>query len=663
MLKHYLKILALGFIYIFAQLGLIYFFANLYIKDGKDKLQNSIELNFYKLKLEISNLRFLGIENLQFKTSSIQNNKKPKKNIAQVKEQDELNNFSFEEAFIDGFDKNGYNYVSKFMNGDKHIGYGTFYISMDNLKKRLEKLFLDENVNLLLQNEFNKLNCDNVNKQNFICGKSQVFVLDKFKDSKEPIYLLLKTRDEVSGNILIKVIFAVSSFLLFFIFFIYIYRMVEIKKITKYVEEYDALFEFNPEYIFITNGEKFIKGNQAFYKLFGVLNAQDFIERYKTVCELFKVGEGLLYKDTTYKSWLNKLTQSSTEGKFKVAINVNSREHFFLISASKINEYESVIFLRDISYVIQQEAELKKVFDDRLASMHINMKFLDENMMVSSTDKNGIIDYVSKAFLEKTGYKYDELVGRKHSIMKSPNSDPKVYTDMWDNLSRGRDWIGEIQNRDAKGNDFWLSAHIYPKFDSGNRIIGYISVRLDIADKKSLENIRTTDQLTFLKSKNEFVTTFSREVNLAQTEKKTFSLMLIDIDGLKVYNSLYGLKKGDNLIRNISVSVRNTAISHRVDKERLFRTTGGEFAIIYPFENEEQVMKLAEAICKNVYNSNYEHNGNLVNEGRSTVSISIFFSKELNEDSGNQDDIYFATFSKLYQIQKNGGNGFDIIKD
>ena len=199
--------------------------------------------------------------------------------------------------------------------------------------------------------------------------------------------------------------------------------------------------------------------------------------------------------------------------------------------------------MKDISDIIQHEFELKKATENRLQNIELNMKLIDENMIISSTDKNGTIDYVSKAFLKRTGFKYEDLIGKRHSVMKSPNNDPKIYREMWKNLNKGREWTGELQNRDALGNDYWISIHIYPKYDENNRITGYVAMRLDISDKKSLETFKAIDQLTLLKSKSEFQSFYTRGIAIAIKDKKPFSLLLLDIDSMLLYNVMQGLKR------------------------------------------------------------------------------------------------------------------------
>ena len=66
-------------------------------------------------------------------------------------------------------------------------------------------------------------------------------------------------------------------------------------------------------------------------------------------------------------------------------------------------------------------------------------------MIISTTDKNGIITDVSQAFCKISGYTKKELIGCDHSIVKHPDTPPEFYKNMWDTLLSGKTWKGEIK--------------------------------------------------------------------------------------------------------------------------------------------------------------------------------------------------------------------------
>src|ERR1700733_7936862 len=67
------------------------------------------------------------------------------------------------------------------------------------------------------------------------------------------------------------------------------------------------------------------------------------------------------------------------------------------------------------------------------------------------TDRNGSILYVNAAFTSMTGYSFEEVIGRNPRLLKSSRQDPSFYRDLWETVSAGRNWHGELINRRKDG--------------------------------------------------------------------------------------------------------------------------------------------------------------------------------------------------------------------
>ncbi len=124
------------------------------------------------------------------------------------------------------------------------------------------------------------------------------------------------------------------------------------------------------------------------------------------------------------------------------------------------------------------------------------LKILDENLIVSKTDKKGIITFASGGFCKISGYTQSELVGKSHNIVRSPNMSKELFGELWSTILKGEIWRGEIENRSKTGEFYWIYATIVAEKDSDGNIIGFNAIREDITDKKkliefnkSLENI------------------------------------------------------------------------------------------------------------------------------------------------------------------------------
>jgi PAS domain S-box-containing protein len=103
------------------------------------------------------------------------------------------------------------------------------------------------------------------------------------------------------------------------------------------------------------------------------------------------------------------------------------------------------------------------------------------------TDLKGIIEYVNPAFTEKTGYSYDEVVGRNPSILKSGITTDKEYADLWKTISAGGVWHGEFGNKKKNGEIFWEYASISPILNESGEATHYLAVKDDVTQRKQIE--------------------------------------------------------------------------------------------------------------------------------------------------------------------------------
>lgn len=103
------------------------------------------------------------------------------------------------------------------------------------------------------------------------------------------------------------------------------------------------------------------------------------------------------------------------------------------------------------------------------------------------TDVSGIIEYVNPKFFEKTGYTSEEVIGQNSYILKSDEMNPLVYKNLWNTISSGGVWRGELRNRKKNGELFWESATITSIKNEKGEITNYIGIKEDISAQKKME--------------------------------------------------------------------------------------------------------------------------------------------------------------------------------
>ena len=116
-------------------------------------------------------------------------------------------------------------------------------------------------------------------------------------------------------------------------------------------------------------------------------------------------------------------------------------------------------------------------------------RFALENTVdsVVITNMDSIIQFVNPAFTAITGYTWEEAVGQKPNILKSPHTTPDTYDQMWAVIKAGGWWRGEIINCKKSG-ELWHSfLSITQIRDTDGNPFAYIGIARDITDMKRLE--------------------------------------------------------------------------------------------------------------------------------------------------------------------------------
>lgn len=112
---------------------------------------------------------------------------------------------------------------------------------------------------------------------------------------------------------------------------------------------------------------------------------------------------------------------------------------------------------------------------------------IDEHALLSIADDRGRIVDVNQAFCRVSGYERDELIGEDHRILNSGQHDADFWPAVWETIGSGSSWRGEVCNRRKDGALYWVDSTIVPVRDSGGRVRQYVSIRLDITDRKMAE--------------------------------------------------------------------------------------------------------------------------------------------------------------------------------
>ncbi len=116
----------------------------------------------------------------------------------------------------------------------------------------------------------------------------------------------------------------------------------------------------------------------------------------------------------------------------------------------------------------------------------VERTFEDDEIIVSKTNEKGILTYTNKIFLDISGYKESEVIGKQHSIIRHPDMPRCIFKLLWDTLEAGEEIFAYVVNRTKCGDFYWVYAHVTPSRNLENQIIGFHSNRRT-PDRRILE--------------------------------------------------------------------------------------------------------------------------------------------------------------------------------
>ena len=293
-------------------------------------------------------------------------------------------------------------------------------------------------------------------------------------------------------------------------------------------------------------------------------------------------------------SMAQEVLQSGDErsGDFKI-VTASGREVCFHCTMMLIEHGEE-------SYLVATAQNLSPRMKNEIQVARFFAAINESSNLIMITDLQGTIRYVSEKIKELTGYSAEEVVGKNPRIFKTEETKPEVHARLWNTISGGYEWNGELCNRRKDGSRYWEHMRISPIFDANSVITQYVAVKQDITRQRELDEelyeYAIHDHLTGVYNRRMLVKMGNREVSLAQRYGRPLILLVLDIDSLSRINHLYGYSVGDDVLRQVamvsSAQMRETDVLGRVEADT--------FALLLPDADQHGAYLVAERISQQV---------------------------------------------------------------
>jgi PAS domain S-box-containing protein len=130
---------------------------------------------------------------------------------------------------------------------------------------------------------------------------------------------------------------------------------------------------------------------------------------------------------------------------------------------------------------IRQDVTQIKVKEQEIRN---RMNAINKSNLVIEFDLDGNIIFANSKFLELTGYRSKEIVGKNHSIfmIEEDLSDVEYCQKFWKRLSNG-EFISDVFRRKTKnGENLWIRATYNPIFDVNDRVYRVLKIAVDVTE-------------------------------------------------------------------------------------------------------------------------------------------------------------------------------------
>jgi PAS domain S-box-containing protein len=241
---------------------------------------------------------------------------------------------------------------------------------------------------------------------------------------------------------------------------------------------YRTLFESAHDAIYVMNGEVFVDCNPSATKVLGYsrerLVGHSPVEfsperqsdgRPSEVVAAEKI-QAALRGTPQFFEWLH--TRENGE---LASVEVS------LCRTGAFSEPTLLAILRDVTDRKRAEESLRKL-SQAVEQSPVN---------VVITDLEGNIEYVNPKFCAITGYTSAEVLGKNPRILKSGHTSDEEYRELWQTITSGREWSGELLNKAKDGSTFWERAVITSIKDKAGRITHFLAVKEDITDQRKAD--------------------------------------------------------------------------------------------------------------------------------------------------------------------------------
>lgn len=314
-------------------------------------------------------------------------------------------------------------------------------------------------------------------------------------------------------------------------------------------EKYRELFDANPQPMWVYDMEtlRFLAVNESAINHYGY-SKEEFlnmtIKEIRPALDIPRLLESINdYEGIDYAGIWRHIKKDGTQ------IEVDIISHAIIFNGRKAD----LVLATDITEKLRAQEEVVK----------LSRAVEQSPVAIVITNTEGLIEYVNPKYEELTGYKFEEVKGKKTNVLRSGHTTKDEYRRLWETIISGNEWRGEFHNRKKNGELFWASTSISPIKNGGGEVKYYLAIKEDITERKELMNelIHAKDKAERSNQlKSEFLAQVSHEIRTPLNAMLSHSRFIqdeLEDNGIKsesIEESVDGIQiSGKRIIRTIDL--------------------------------------------------------------------------------------------------------------
>ena len=107
----------------------------------------------------------------------------------------------------------------------------------------------------------------------------------------------------------------------------------------------------------------------------------------------------------------------------------------------------------------------------------------DASAIITKVNQYGIITYVNQTYCKVSGFTKEELIGQKHSFIRSKEESPQFFESVWNKVVQKKEiWMGVLKHKTKNGKLYYLKTTIQPIVNKNGEIEQFITLSIPVTD-------------------------------------------------------------------------------------------------------------------------------------------------------------------------------------